>query len=222
MEKITVHFLEQSRAHRILWLLAELDLPYELVSYPRDPKTMRAPKSLQAIHPLGKSPVVKVGDEVLAESGAIIEYFVDATGRLGPDAAHRQAFRYWMHYAEGSMMPPLLVKLITQQLRNAPVPFFIKPIAKGIAAKIDANYTQAEIDLNSGFVNAHLKANAFFCGDEFTAVDIQMSYPVAATLDNDVAKVDVAAAKAWLDRVKARPGYQKAIEVGGPPDLRGR
>lgn len=218
MPKITVHHLEKSRSHRVLWLLAELDLEYELVEYARDPKTIRAPRALRDVHPLGKSPVVVVDGLVLAESGAIIEHLVELTGRLAPpgdDARARVAYRYWMHYAEGSLMPPLLVRLIMDTLRNPPLPFFVKPLTRAVAGKVDEAFTQPEIDLHAGFLESQLADREYFCGDTFTAADVQMSYPVEALVERGRPGVSVTRLRAWCERMRSRPGFQAAIARGG-------
>lgn len=223
MNPITVHHLESSRSQRILWLLEELDLPYTIVRYARDPKTMRADPALRRLHPLGKSPLVSVGDEpILAESGAILEYFVEATGKLAPPAGtpQRQQYRHWLHYAEGSLMPPLLVKLITGQIRQAPVPFFLRPITRQIASTVDKNYTTPELLLHADYLEQALDGRACFAGADFSAADIQLSYPVRALL----ARGEVGERpriQAWLERMKARPAYIAAIEKGGEDALLG-
>ncbi|MFT5431162.1 MAG: glutathione S-transferase [Myxococcota bacterium] len=217
MTHITLHHLERSRSHRILWLLHELELPFDLVEYKRHPKTIRAPQSLREIHPLGKSPVVSIDSQVIAESGAIIETLVENTGKLGPEGQdERRWFRYWMHYAEGSLMPPLLVRLIFDQLRNAPLPFFLRPIPRAIANKVDGAFTQGEIDRNLAFLDDHLSSRAYFCSDRFTAADIQMSYPVEAAVSRGRATVGLTNLRAWIGRIHQRPAYQKALEQGGP------
>ena len=220
-DTITVHHLERSRSTRILWLLEELERPYTIKVYKRDPKTMRAPPELAEIHPLGRAPVVTIGDQVLAESGAIIEYIVEQYGpHLCPtDPKPRQDYRFWMHYAEGSLMPPLLVRLILDTLRKAKVPFFIKPIAKGIADKIDGNYTTPALEQHFRFIEDHLSSNAWFAGEEFSAADIQMSYPIEAGLPRARLTTATPSAKAWVKKFQARPAYQRAIEKGGPIDL---
>ena len=200
-------------------MLEELGVPYELREYKRNPKTMRAPPELRQLHPLGKSPVVSLGEVVLAESGAIQESLLDRydpEGKLRPvaGAAERDAYHYWTHYAEGSAMPPNLVWLIFDNLRKAKVPFFVKPIVKTIAGKVDAAYTKPEMARHSEFVDGHLAKQEFFAGSSFTAADIQMFYPV----DVRALRRGLAGApgtQAWLERVKARPAYQKAVERGG-------
>lgn len=213
---ITLHHLENSRSTRILWLLEELDLDYEVTRYKRDPKTMRAPPSLKAVHPLGRSPLVSVDNQVLAESGAILEYFCEREQRLRPhDAETLQTWRYWLHYAEGSAMPPLLVKLIFLKLRGDAVPWLIRPIARGIADTVDKTFTNGELTAHFGWVETWLSAHEHFAGD-FSAADIQMSYPVEASLSR-AGLEERPATTAWLARMRARPAYAKALELGGPP-----
>lgn len=225
MPAVTVHHLEQSRSHRILWLLAELGVDYTLKVYPRDPKTMRAPAALRDLHPLGKAPVVTLDALVLAESGAIIEHLVDTfgQGRLRPAPGTPEAvqYRYWLHYAEGSLMPPQLVKLIFDQVKKAPLPFFIKPIAKAIASKVNAAFTGPELAAHGAFIEATLGAQPWFAGAEFSAADVQMSYPVLALVEGGRSAAALPNAKAWLDRIKARPAYQEAERRGGPNGIPG-
>ncbi len=220
MQDIVVHHLERSRSHRVLWLLEELGLSYRLETYQRDPKTSRAPKALRAIHPLGKAPVVTFDDAgtrvVLAESGAIIETLAEHVGKLMPSGgAEARRARYYLHYAEGSLMPPLLVRLIFDKLSTAKVPFFIKPIVGGIVKKVDAAFTTPELELQFSFLDAELASREFLAGD-FSAADIQMSYPVVAGL----ARIDGTSryphVAAYATRLAARPAYQHAIKVGGP------
>jgi glutathione S-transferase len=221
MPDIVVHHLENSRSQRVLWLLEELGLPYRVERYARDPKTKRAPAALRAIHPLGRSPVVTVDGLVLAESGAILEHLVDTYGggRLKPtEPAQLVRYRFWMHYAEGSLMPPLLVGLIFARVRKAPWP--VRPIARAIAAQVHKSYTGPELDNHLAFVEASLAKSAFFAGDELSAADVQMVFPVdGAMTHQDPARYPATAA--WLAKMKARPAWTRALERGGPYDLRG-
>ncbi len=222
MPTITVHHLENSRSHRVLWLLEELGLDYDIVEYARDPRTMRAPPELRQLHPLGKAPVVTIDDVVLAESGAIIEHFVELAGQLAPPSGtpeHRR-YRYWLHYAEGSLMSPLLVRLIFDQISNAKLPFFVKPIAKGIVDKVESNFTRPELQNHFAFIEAELDGRPYFAGDDFSAADIQMSYAVQA----GVARArlgDLPNASAWLARIQQRPAYQRAEQRGGANEIPG-
>ncbi len=216
---ITVHHLERSRSHRVLWLLEELGVPYEIVRYQRDPKTMLAPPELAKIHPLGKSPVVTEGDAVIAESGALLEYLAEhhGGGKWTPAAgtpAHQRC-RYFLHYAEGSLMPILLVKLITSKLRSGKVPFFIKPITKKIADQIDGSYSNPNLTKHLAFLEKELEGKTWLCGgDEPTIADIQMSYPVEAAVSRGGARSPNLTS--YLERMRARPAYARAIEKGGP------
>ena len=220
---ISVHHLERSRSHRVLWLLEELGLPYELVRYQRDPKTMLAPPALQAIHPLGKSPVVTDDGVVLAESAAILEYLVErhGGGKLAPapgTAAHVR-YRYFLHYAEGSLMPPLLVKLIARKIATAKMPFFAKPIAKKIAGTIERSFADPNLTRHVAFLEAELSGRSWFVGDELTAADIQMSYPLEAVASRGGGTAKTPHIARVLAAMRARPAYARAIERGGPTML---
>jgi glutathione S-transferase len=202
---IILHHLETSRSHRILWLLEELGLPYEMVTHQRDPMTRLAPPALKAIHPLGKSPVIVDGDVTLAESGAIAEYLVDVHGggRLKP-AGHGSAWRHyihWMHFAEGSAMLPLLLRLYTGFLGDAAAP--LRP-------RIDS-----EIDNHFGYMNAHFAEHAYACGQDFTAADIQLGYVLEGAAAVGALERYPALA-AYHARLATRPAYQAALAKGGP------
>lgn len=213
--RLVVHHLEHSRSLRVLWLLEELGLPYELQRYARD-AGFRAPPELKAIHPLGRSPVVEVDGHVLAESGAIIEYLVErAAGELRPrehDALLR--YRFFLHYAEGSAMPPLLVQLLVEKIRAQKVPFFVKPITLRIGDGLEKSFSGPAIATHFDFVDGELAKRPYFAGSEFSAADIQMIYPVEAALRRG--KGDWPNLRAWQERVKARPAYQRAESRGGP------
>ena len=202
---IIVHHLENSRSQRILWMLEELGLDYEVKRYERNPKTMLAPPELKRVHPLGKSPVIQDGDTVVAETGAIIEYLVDkADGRLGPPA-HRDAvlrYRFFLHYAEGSLMPPLLVKLVLSR-----VPIFGKAGQRRI---------QPMIDVHLDYLERELANREWFVGDDLTAADIMLSFPLEAARARAGLDESRPNLTAWLARVHARPAYQRALERGGP------
>ena len=218
MPSIVLHHLEQSRSHRIIWLLEELGLPYEMKVYQRD-SAGRAPASLKAAHPLGRAPVLEIDGETFAESGAIIETVIERFGEgrgLSPAAGTAAArhYRYFMHYAEGSLMAPLLVALITGRVRTAPLPFFVKPIAKGVADSIDKSYTRGELTSHAAFLEAHLGEHAFFCGDTFSAADIQMIYGITALASRS--PTPVPRCQKWLDVVNARPAAKVALDKGGP------
>lgn len=217
---ITVHHLNDSRSQRVLWLLEELGLPYEIKHYQRDPKTMLAPESLRKVHPLGKSPVITDGDVTVAESGAIIEYLIErhGNGRLAPPigSLERLRWRYWLHFAEGSAMPPLLLKLVFSKVMSAKMPFFAKPIAKGIAQQVLNTLVEPNLKRQLDFMEAELGKSTWFAGEEFSAADIQMSFPLEASAQR--AGLDASRPKlmAFLKRIHARPAYQRALERGGP------
>ncbi len=216
---ITVHHLELSRSSRVLWLLEELGVPYELKRYPRDPVTRLAPKELKAVHPLGKSPIVTDGERTLVESGSILDYLVErhGGGRLRPPSGSEERLRYdyWLHYAEGSAMPPLLMSLVFAQIKKKS-PWPVRPIARAIADKVLQGFIHPQLTTHFDWVESELGKRPWFAGDEFTAADIQMSYPVQAHQTRGAAASRPHTA-AWLERVCARSAYKKAIEVGGPP-----
>ena len=202
---ITVHHLENSRSQRILWMLEELGLPYEVRRYERNKKTMLAPPELKAIHPLGKSPVIDDDGLVVAETGAIVEYLVDkADGRLGAPPHREDALRYrfWLHYAEGSLMPPLFVKLVLTR-----VPIFGKAAQKRI---------QPMIDVHLDYIESELSQRPWFAGDQLTAADVMMSFPLEAARSRAGLDASRPATIAWLDKIHARPAYQAALAKGGP------
>lgn len=222
---LTVHHLENSRSQRILWLLEELGADYELRRYARDPKTGLAPASLEAVHPLGKSPVITDDGLTIAESGAIVEYLVakyDDGTLCPPDGtADRRRYTYWLHYAEGTFMPLMIVSLILNRIETAPMPFFAKPVARGIVAKVRDGYLDRNVSKNLAFMESALDGADWFCGNAMTAADIQMSFPVEAaevrtSLDRDYPRL-----RSFLERVRARPAYRRALEKGGPYELMG-
>jgi glutathione S-transferase len=206
----------------VLWLLEELGTPYTVKRYARDPRTMLAPPELKAVHPLGKSPVIDDDGTVVAESGAIVEYLVDVHGggRLKPPPGTPEARRctYWLHFAEGSLMPPLLVALIFAKVRGAKVPFFVKPILKGIAAQVHKAYIDPNVTSLLAFMESELAQREWFAGDAFTAADVQMSYPLEAAAAGRAGFTAQSHPKlhAWLMRCQARPAYQRALAAGGP------
>lgn len=222
---LTVHHLNNSRSQRMLWLLEELGVPYEIKRYERDPKTMLAPPELRAVHPLGKSPVITDDGQTLAESGAIIEYLVDkyGQGRFAPAAGtpERQRYTYWMHYAEGSAMPPLLLKLVALRIASAPMPFFAKPIARKIASTLQSSFIDPQLKLHLGYINKELGATGWFVGNDFTAADVQMSFPLEAATARGGMERQIPAVVDFLKRIHARPAYQRALERGGKYELLG-
>lgn len=220
---LTLHHLENSRSQRILWLLEELGVEYRIKRYKRDAKTGLAPPELLAVHPLGKSPVITDGDLTIAESGAIVEYLVGNydDGRLLPAAGtpERLAYTYWLHYAEGSFMPLMIVSLILNRIETAPMPFFIKPVAKGIAAKVREGYLSQNVTRNLAFMESSLEKTTWFCGNEMTAADIQMSFAVEAAEVRINLPTDYPQLGSFLARIRALPAYQAALQRGGPYQL---
>ena len=216
---ITLHHLNNSRSQRIVWLLEELGLPYEIKRYQRDAKTMLAPPELRAIHPLGKSPVITDGDLTVAESGAIIEYLIEryGQGRLIPPAGtpERLRYTYWLHFAEGSAMPPLLLKLIFDKIETSPMPFFIKPIAKGIAGKVKKSFIAPRIAENLDHMEAELGKARWFAGEEMSGADIQVSFVLEACAARGGLNASRPRLMAFLQRIHALPAYQRALERGG-------
>jgi glutathione S-transferase len=217
---ITVHHLENSRSQRVLWLLDELGLTYHVKRYARDKKTSLAPPELAAVHPLGKSPVISDGDTVVAETGAIVEYLLDRAGgtalRPAPGTPERLRFTYWLHFAEGSAMPPLLMALVFNKIRTAPMPFFAKPIARGIADKVMKSFVRPNIDRQLGFMEAELRSWPWFAGPDFSAADIMMSFPLEAAASRGGLDARYPKLTDFLTRIHARPAYQRALERGGP------
>ena len=216
---IIVHHLNNSRSQRVLWLLEELGLEYEIKRYERDPKTMLAPASLRAVHRLGKSPVITDGALTLAESGAIIEYLVEryGKGRLAPapGTTERLRYTYWLHYAEGSAMPPLLLKLVFDRIAGRPLPFFAKPVARAISQRVLTSFVNPQIELHLDFMEAELENSRWFAGNEFSAADVQLSFPLEAAAAR--AGLNASRPKLWgyLERIHARPAYRRALDRGG-------
>ena len=216
---ITVHHLNNSRWQRILWLLEELGLDYQVKRYERDPQTMLAPPELKAIHPLGKSPVITDGNLTVAESGAIVEYLVDTygEGRLvpAPGTPERLKYRYWLHYSEGSAMLPLLMKLVFNRVETAPMPFFAKPFARGIARQVKGNFIEPQIRQHLDYMEQELAATGWFAGDQISAADIQLSFPLEAAAARGGLDEKWPNLLAFLDRIHAREAYKRALERGG-------
>ena len=216
---IVVHHLNNSRSQRVLWLLEELGLDYEVRRYERDPHTMLAPPELQAVHPLGKSPVIADGDLVLAESGSIVQYLIErhGAGRLRPAAGTPQAWRYayWLHYAEGSLMPPLLLKLVFDRIGKAKMPFFVRPVARAIADKARQRYVLPQLQRHLDYLEQELHKSPWFAGEEFSGADVLMSFP----LEIATVRVGLDATRPrlvdFLARIHARPAYQRALARGG-------
>jgi len=220
---ITVHHLEQSRSHRVLWLLEELEVPYQIKRYQREPN-MQAPEALKKVHPLGKSPVITDGNRVVAESGAILEYLeekYDHASRLKvTDEESRLQCRYWLHYAEGSLMPLLVMKLIFGQMGKAPVPWLMRPVGAAFGKGVQKAFLDKQLKPNMEMIEQHLAANPWFAGQRFTLADIQMSFPLLALAKRAGLEQMPASAK-WLQTVQQRAAWQRAIAQGGDITLPG-
>ena len=218
---ITVHHLNNSRSQRILWMLEELGVPYEVRRYQREP-SMQAPASLRAVHPLGKSPVITDGDKTLAESGAIIEYLGDTYGhgKLTPalGTPERLHYTYFLHYAEGSLMPLLFMKLVFGRLPSR-VPWFMKPVARAISAGADKSLLNPQIGTHFMFLESELYRREWFAGPEFSAADIQMSFPLEAAAARSPLFKQLPKLSAFVERIHARPAYKRALDKGGAYEL---
>ena len=201
---IQVHHLNNSRSQRVLWLLEELGTPYDVVRYQRDKATMLAPEELKRVHPLGKSPVIEDDGKKLAETGLIVEYLVE---RYGLDLAPPREsdlywrYKYWLHYAEGSLMPPLLLKLVVDRL--------------GLLGRPARGFVNAQLKLHLDYLEAELAASPWFVGDRFSGADIMLSFPLEAATDRAGLNQTRPRLMEFLQRIHARPAYKRALEKGG-------
>jgi len=217
---IIVHHLENSRSQRVLWLLEELGLPYQVKRYERDKKTNLAPKDLLKVHPLGKSPVIEDNGAIIAETGAIIEHIVDnyGQGRLVPPRGgdDYRRYKYWIHAAEGSYMPPLVLALFLNRMETAKMPFFAKPIARKLTQGVRDAYLTHTTKALFDYLDAEIARGEWLAGKEFSAADIIMSFPAEASLQRADAAKSAKNLKSYVDRLHARPAYKRALEKGGP------
>ncbi|MEM9303051.1 MAG: glutathione S-transferase [Pseudomonadota bacterium] len=216
---LTVHHLENSRSQRILWLLEELGVEYEIKHYARDPKTQLAPDSLREVHPLGRSPVITDGDQTIAESGVIIDYLISRYGpELRPDPADEAYFdyQYWLHYAEGSLMPLLLLKLVFDRISKPPMPLILRPAAALIALGMRKSFIGPRLKQNFDYIEGVLADREWLVGDRLRGADIQMSFPLEAAASRGDVLEGRPAIAAFVKRVHARPAYLAALEKGGP------
>lgn len=206
---LVVHHLNNSRSQRILWLLEELGLKYDIKRYERDPNTMLAPAALKEIHPLGKSPVITDEGQTLAESGAIIDYLVEryGKGKLAPppETPEKLRYDYWLHYSEGSIMPILVMKLVLDNFGLSDSGAF-------------SQFVAPQIKLHLDYLENELAKNTWFVGEELTAADIQMSFPVEA-VEAQAGVDSYPNLKNFLQRIHARPAYKRALERGGKYEL---
>ncbi len=218
---VIVHHLNNSRSQRILWMLEEIGVPYEIKLYQRDQKSNLAPAALKEIHPLGKSPLVSDSGLTVAESGNIIDYLSrQYATELIPavDSPEYRDYSYWLHYAEGTLMPNLVMKLIFDKVKTSPMPFFAKPIAKAIAGNVMSSYVQPNISANLQFVESRLQDRSWFCGEQLTGADFQMSFPLEAVVARGGAE-EFPNIKAYVEKFQARPAYQAALAKGGAYDF---
>jgi len=215
---ITVHHLNNSRSQRIIWLLEELALPYEVKRYERDPKTMLAPPALKAVHPLGKAPVITDGSVTIAESGAIVTDLIEQAGgeRLipPPGTEERRRYTFWLHFAEGSAMPPLVMALLFGEIPKR-MPALIRPIGRMINAGVQKGFLRPTLEAQMAFMQAELAKGGWFAGADFTAADVMMSFPVEAT-QASIGLASHPGLQDWLSRIHDRPAYQAALRTGGP------
>jgi glutathione S-transferase len=223
---LTLHHLETSRSHRILWLLEELGIPYVLKRHARDPVSRLAPAALKQVHPLGKSPVITDDGFVLAESGAILEYLAErhgnlATGELAhlqpaPGSPEHWPCRFWMHYAEGSLMNWLLMQLVFESIPRQPMPFLVRPIARALCGKVREKLISPNVQTALAFMEAHLAAHRWFAGEHLTLADFQMSFALEVALGPERSGTGWTHLRAYRERLHARPAYRRALEIGGP------
>ena len=217
---IVVHHLENSRSQRVLWLLEELGLAYEVKRYERDKSTNLAPEELLKVHPTGKSPLIEDAGAVIAETGAIVEHIIEerGAGRLQParGGADWRRYRYWMHAAEGSYMPPLVLTLMLGRMETAPMPFFARPIAKKLTGAVREGYLNHTIAGLFGYLDAGLGKSTFLAGSDLTGADLMMSFPAEAMLQRGPDALKTKRIRAYVEKLHARPAYKRALERGGP------
>lgn len=222
---ITVHHLENSRSHRIIWLLEELKLDYEIVHYQRNKKTMLAPASLKQAHPLGKSPVIIDSTDnttTVAETGAIIEYLMDQydDGTLRPKSGtvERQHYNFWLHYTEGSLMPVLLLRLLFNKLNKSPMPLPLRPVAGLIATGVRHKFIQPRLKEHMEFMENEIAKRKWFCGKRFSAADIMLSMALQGLAARN-SLADYPNLSNTLEKMLKRPAYRRAIKRGGELEL---
>ncbi|MGN8160015.1 glutathione S-transferase [Salinisphaera sp. RV14] len=216
---ITVHHLEDSRSQRVLWLLEELEIAYQVERYARDPKTQLAPDALKRVHPLGKAPVITDGRRAVAETGLIIDYIVreHGGGQLAPapDSEDHLRYRYWLHYAEGSLMPPLLLQWVFDTVeKNTPLP--ARPFARAICGQVKKQFIRPQRLLHFDYLENELRSHEWFVGERFGAADIMLSFPIEAGVARGGIGERCPKLREFVERIHARPAYQRALERGGP------
>lgn len=226
LRMITLHHLDASRSHRVLWLLEELGLEYELVRYRRDPLTHLAPSSLKAVHPLGKSPVLVDDDLVIAESAAILDYLVEAYATREADgslalkpqggSSSARECQFWLHFAEGSLMNWLTMKLVFMTIPTQPMPMLVRPIAKQLCGTVQKKLIDPNLRAALTYADQHLSRHLWFAGEQMTIADFQMSFVVEAALSRGSDAKHFPHMASYRDKLHARPAYQCAMEKGGP------
>ena len=216
---ITVHHLANSRSQRVLWLLEELEVEYTVRRYERDATTNLAPPELKQVHPLGKSPVIDDDGIVVAETGAIVEYLIatHGSGRFipAPGTPERRRYTYWLHMAEGTAMPLLVLALVLRRMESGS-PWFIRPLTTLIASQVRSGYLDPSLEAALDLMEAELGASTWFAGEEISGADVMMSFPVEAAAARAGLRERYPRLATFLDRVHARPAYQRALEQGGP------
>jgi glutathione S-transferase len=216
---ITLHHLNNSRSQRILWLLEEIGVEFEIKHYQRDSKTQLAPDALKKIHPLGKSPLLSDNGKIIAESAVIIDYLINKHATQmkisDPNSDDGIQYSYWMHFAEGSLMPPLLLRLVCEKVKASPMPFFIKPIAKGISEKVLRSFVTPNIKANINYIEKYLENKQWFVGEELTGADFQMSFPLEACVARGIVTKKYPNIVAYVKRFQHRPSYQRALLKAG-------
>lgn len=223
---ITVHHLETSRSQRVLWLLEELGVPYDIKLYKRNPATRLAPPELKAVHPLGKSPVITDDGQIVAESAVILEHLADRyADKAQGDLAHLQPpkgtpahaqSRFWMHYAEGSLMPWLVMKLVFLTIPTQPMPFFVRPIASQLCKQVRQKLVNPNLNNGFDFIEKHLAAHTWFAGEHLSLADFQMSFVIEVAMARGADMQRFPRMAAYKARMEARPAYQRALAKGGP------
>lgn len=210
---IKIHHLEKSRSTRVTWLLEELGVDYEIIRYARDPKTLSAPASLKQIHPLGKSPVITDGELTIAESGAIVEYLIETygNGRLRPQSGQAWLdYRFWLHFAEGSLMPLLVMRLVLAKTESAPMPFFIRPVARKIVQRIEQAFIVPRLTTQLQFIEQHLSKQDWLAGESLSGADIQMAVPlILAKTRLDFSHYPHILR--YIERIEHQPSFQRAL-----------
>lgn len=219
---ITLYVLKQSRAQRIAWLLEELNLDYQIEVFDRDSKTKLAPTEMRKIHPLGKSPMIKDGDLVLAESGAIVEYLIQkyGNGRLAISADQPEYVHYlhWLHYAEGSLILPLILQLVFRKIDNSPMPFFVKPIAKKITGQVRKSFIEPQLKLHFDYVEQALNGKSYFVGEQLTGADFMMGFPIQAVKNSEIF-AHSPNIRAYVERIENTESYLRAEQKLGKLEL---